>query len=125
MTDYLARFLYSSKWFAANAEPGNQVKHAAFMPYEGEVSMVQLLPNIEKNKLYELNKKYGRPNKTFYGYGKICEADVDSVENLEVIHDENWEGLHANIIGWPEDKRDKQDLAKQLAVIASLNLFND
>lgn len=124
MTDHLARFLYSRSWYAPNAKPGKQVKYGAFLPNMGAVSMVQILEKFSDPDLIELEKLHGRPDKDHcHGYGKISGSEVSRVKELELRNDENWDGLHVDIIGWPEDDLDQKDLARQLAEVCSLNLF--
>ena len=115
--ELLARFVFSSSHFNSK-----RVKHAAFMPHKGEVSVFRV-SNLSENDIWDIGVNHVGAMR---GKSPKSRADIHAAKvintGLSVVAETSNHKLHANIIDWPEGRDDQLDLAMELANSSKLYL---
>lgn len=102
------------------------MKYRAFLPYSNsgstrlETSIFRVI-NLSPNDISLLSDKARQDRKP----KAIAHHTVRHIQevNLELEPDNNPE-RHANIIGWPKEKHEQQDIARKLANKARLEKYS-
>ena len=112
MADF-TRFLFHSSEFAAQ-----KVRHSAFMPpkksLKKSISVIEGLTEAEiweDGRLVESLRTDEAQLKARADFSSQVVADV----GLDIEYDRTPYPRHANLIGWPEDKDERQAKAQRLA----------
>lgn len=127
--DALGRYLTSSSHFSKEKK---RVKYTALMPLlnsktkEFETSVFNI-QGLETEEIKKLARKYILPrlrkNRSIYGTSVTDKMQLLHVGlNAEVSEPPR---RHLNIIGWPEEKSKRKQLAMELATLCELSLFDD
>lgn len=117
--EYLARYILHKSHFSAQHL---RVKYVVFMPaHNGETSVFRI-SSLSDNEIWEIgdsevSQKRGSP---LLGRADISAFHVFD-KKLKVTPDNN-PPLHANIVGWPEEKSKQKLIAMELAESAQLYL---
>lgn len=101
------------------------MKHAAFMPHKGEVSVFRI-SNLSEKDIWDIGINHvgvmrgGNPPKA---RADIFVAEVKNT-GLNVVSETSNHELHANIIDWPEGRDDQLNLATELANASKFYIRN-
>jgi hypothetical protein len=105
------------------------VSYGAFLPPSNLRESVYRTTNIANAEIWKIGEEYvAKPLSIKLGKDKKIHgrADIAAVEiinrGLELSPDTTPHPLHANIVGWPEEKDEQKMLAVELANKASLHL---
>lgn len=112
----LARFVVEENKFRTS---DNSVKHNAFLPAPDLATSVFRIENLTEDQVSELGCEHvAKPRlKTLYGWGRFLARDVRESE-LDVVEETEPHPLHANIVGWSEEKSKQKLQAQELAARA-------
>ncbi len=99
------------------------VKPRAFLPPPNNQESVYRTSGVVEQEIWDIGDTYvAKPQgKTIYARGDVSAKDVFGVD-LQIQPDTRPHRLHANIVGWPEEKEEKMKLATELANAATLRL---
>ncbi len=115
----LARYIYSKSGFS-----NDRVKFRAFMPPPNvgrlEVSVFRII-HLSSEGIMKLSGKARQDKKPKAVAHHIVKHIHEN--NLKLELDNNSE-RHANIIGWPKEKFEQQDIARKIAEKAKLEKYN-
>lgn len=124
----ISRFLTSSGYLAKSKRI---VKYGAFLPNRNGETSVYRVTGISNTDTWKIGEKYVREpiarkrgSCSLHGRGDIEAIEIiDS--KLTIKPKPTPHPRHADIIGWPESKEEKQMLATELANKAVLHLPSD
>ncbi len=119
-SENISRFILSKNHFAASKK---RIKYNAFLPYPHVELSVFRISGLPDNQIWEIGQKIvAQPqSKTVKGRADFLAAHVTENE-LSIIPATNPHKLHANIIGWPENKSEQKLIALKLKDKAELKL---
>lgn len=102
-----------------------RVKYTAFMPLSDNLRIsVFRTSGLTEPKVWSIGESVGQvKNRTLHGRGDIGAGDVKK-QNLDIDPD-NQPLRHANIVGWPQEKHKRQEIAQVLASSATLKLRSE
>lgn len=116
----LARYIFSSRQFNST-----QVKTAAFIPRDGEVSVFRTL-GLNEDEIWDIGNNHVAPlsNRKLKARGDTAVNHAINIK-LTVEAETSNHPLHANINNWPDDRADQLALALDLANSATLRKNTD
>jgi len=119
-SENISRFILSKNHFAASKK---RVKYNAFLPPPDLELSVFRISGLPDNQIWEIGREIvAQPQgKTAKGRGDFLAA-LATENELSIIPDQEPHELHANIIGWPENKAKQKLIAAKLADKAELKL---
>lgn len=88
---------------------------------DNTLSMFKIMDELSEEEIWALNEMWGRPDRKIHGRAQVL-TNIFLGMSLQIEEDGQWDGLHLNIAGWPEDKLDQIDIAKRIAEQAILFL---
>ena len=117
----LTRYLLSRNQFS----PSNKrVKSSAFLPPQNLKLSVFRIKDLSDENIWKIgtDKVANRinPPKSLHARADFM-ADVAISKGLQIIPDK-WPTRHANIVGWPEEKPKRKEIALELAANAHLEI---
>jgi len=117
----LTRYLLSRNQFS----PSNKrVKSSAFLPPQNLKLSVFRIKDLSDENIWKIgtDKVANRinPPKSLHARADFM-ADVAISKGLHIIPDK-WPTRHANIVGWPEEKPKRKEIALELAANAHLEI---
>lgn len=106
-SENITRYILEKGKYSKN---NNRVRYTTFLPNRDGETSVYKTQSLDNGEIWDIGERYvAKPcNKTLRARADITASDVFN-EGLKIEPDATIHELHANIIGWPEQK-DKQKL---------------
>jgi hypothetical protein len=113
------RFILEKKHYRADLT----VRYAAFMPNRNGETSVFKINNISEAIIWRIGNSEVAVvrEKALQARADINKKNITEA-GLNTEFKQSFHYLHANIIGWPDDRLEKQEKARQLADNAQLHL---
>lgn len=121
-SEILSRYIFDKNWYRSIDQ---SVMYTAFMPRSDNLRVsVFRTSGLSKPKAWSIGESVGQvSSRTLRGRGDIIAAEVRK-QNLDIDPD-NHPPRHANIVGWPQEKHKRQEIAQVLASSATLKLRHE
>ena len=119
-SENITRYIFEKKKYSIE---NNRVKYNTFLPNRSGETSVYRTKSLDNGKIWGIGKRYvAEPrNKPLLARADITASDVFD-EGLKIEPDTTIHKLHANIIGWPEQKDEQISIALELEKDATLYL---
>ena len=118
-SEILSRYIFDKNWYRGLDQ---SIKYTAFMPRSDNLRVsVFRTSGLSEPCVWNIGESAGQvSNRTLHGRGDVIAAEVRK-QNLDIDPD-NCPPRHANIVGWPQEKHKRQEIAQILASSATLKL---
>ena len=113
-----ARFIFSKRHFSV---ANKTVKYGAFMPppNNADLSVFHISP-LSESEVWEIGRRHVETEKRrLKARADLFASDIYE-NNLEIIPDTQPHELHANITPFPPDRKERDRLARKLALASEL-----
>ena len=119
--EVLSRYIFSGDHYSIS---DRRVKYTAFMPRSDDLrTSVYRTSGLADHEVWRIGESVGQTrHRDLHGRGDLIASDV--IEQSLDIDPDNDPPRHADIIGWPQDKHKRQEIALLLASRATLELRN-
>ncbi len=119
LSEILSRYIFNRSHYRI---PDQSVMYTAFMPRSDDLRVsVFRTSGLSEPCLWNIGESVGQvSNRTLHGRGDVIAAEVRK-QNLDIDPD-NRPPRQANIVGWPQEKHKRQEIAQILASSATLKL---
>ncbi len=117
--EILSRYIFDKNWYRSLDQ---SVMYTAFMPRSDDLHVsVFRTSGLGEPNVWSIGERVGQEShRTLRGRGDIVAVEVRK-QNLDIDPD-NHPPRHANIVGWPQEKHKRQEIAQVLASSATLRL---
>lgn len=118
-SEILSRYIFAESHYSTSDQ---RVMYTAFMPRSDDLSVsVFRTSGLSEHDVWSIGKSVGKvSDRGLHGRGDIVAAEVTG-QNLDIDSDDD-PPRHANIVGWPQEKHKRQQIAQILASVATLRL---
>ncbi len=118
-SEILSRYIFAKDHYSVLNQ---RIKYNAFMPPSSDLHIsVFRTSHLSESDIWSIGEDISlKSDRILHGRGEVVAAEVRRLR-LDIDPD-NKPIHHANIVGWPEDKPQRQLIAQQLASVATLKL---